>query len=118
VLSVDIAFVFSFFLSFFEPYLYRDPTGHFPTISWDKFVRSINAYKAKQRELDIWVGESHSASQGNYLTINLNAEIKFQNFIKESVVVDAYKRPEKNPKTICAKYGSKKERKYESYIHT
>jgi hypothetical protein len=36
-------------------------------------------------------------------------EIKFQNFIKESVVVDAYKRPEKNPKTIRAKYGSKKE---------
>ncbi len=94
-----------------NPLKYRDPTGHFPTISWDKFVRSINAYKAKQRELDIWVGESHSTSQGNYLTINLNAEIKFQNFIKESVVVDAYKRPEKNPKTIRAKYGSKKERK-------
>jgi hypothetical protein len=37
--------------------------------------------------------------------------IKFQNFIKESVIVDAYKRPEKNPKTIRAKYGSKKERR-------
>ena len=92
-----------------NPLKYRDPTGHFPTISWNKFVRSVNAYKAKQRELDIWVGEDHSTSQGNYLTINLNTEIKFQNFIKESVVVDAYKRPEKNPKTIRAKYGSKKE---------
>jgi hypothetical protein len=43
------------------------------------------------------------------MLLNLNTEIKFQNFIKESVVVDAYKRPEKNPKTIRAKYGSKKE---------
>jgi hypothetical protein len=35
--------------------------------------------------LDIWVGENHFTPQGNYLAINLNAEIKFQNFIKEGV---------------------------------
>jgi hypothetical protein len=47
-------------------------------------VNSVNAYKASQRELDIWVGESHSEPQGNYLAIQLNAKIKFQNFIKET----------------------------------
>jgi hypothetical protein len=49
------------------------------TISWNKFVRSVNAYKAKQRELDIWVGEDHSTSQGNYLTINLNTDFVSSN---------------------------------------
>jgi hypothetical protein len=36
-------------------------------------VNSVNAYKASQRELDIWVGENHFTPQGNYLAINLNA---------------------------------------------
>jgi hypothetical protein len=48
---------------------YRDPTGHFPLVSWDSFVNSVNAYKASQRELDIWVGENHYTPQGNYLAI-------------------------------------------------
>jgi hypothetical protein len=34
--------------------------------------------------LDIWVGEAHDTPQGNYLVMNLNSEIKFQNFITES----------------------------------
>jgi hypothetical protein len=46
----------------------------------------INAYKANQRALDIWVGEAHDTPQGNYLVMNLDSEIKFQNFITESVV--------------------------------
>jgi hypothetical protein len=53
-------------------------------ISWDSFVNSVNAYKASQRELDIWVGENHYTPQGNYLAIKLNDKIKFQNFIKET----------------------------------
>jgi hypothetical protein len=28
-----------------NPLKYRDPTGHFPLISWDRFVGSVNAYK-------------------------------------------------------------------------
>jgi hypothetical protein len=48
-----------------NPLKYRDPTGHFPLVSWDSFVNSVNAYKASQRELDIWVGESHSVYPSN-----------------------------------------------------
>jgi hypothetical protein len=33
-----------------NPLKYRDPTGHFPLVSWDSFVNSVNAYKASQRE--------------------------------------------------------------------
>jgi hypothetical protein len=29
-----------------NPLKYIDPTGHFPLISWDRFVSSVNAYKA------------------------------------------------------------------------
>jgi hypothetical protein len=50
--------------------------------------------------LDIWVGESHSEPQGNYLAIQLNAKIKFQNFIKETCNVGADIRPEKDPDAI------------------
>jgi hypothetical protein len=52
-------------------------------------VNSVNAYKASQRELDIWVGENHYTPQGNYLAIKLNDKIKFQNFIKEGCNIDA-----------------------------
>jgi hypothetical protein len=55
-------------------------------------VNSVNAYKASQRELDIWVGENHYTPQGNYLAIKLNDKIKFQNFIKETCDVDAHTR--------------------------
>jgi hypothetical protein len=41
-----------------NPLKYRDPTGHFPLISWGGFVSDINAYKANQSALDIWVGEA------------------------------------------------------------
>jgi RHS repeat-associated protein len=41
-----------------NPLKYRDPKGHFPLISWSGFVSNINAYKANQRALDIWVGEA------------------------------------------------------------
>jgi RHS repeat-associated protein len=40
-----------------NPLKYIDPTGHFPLISWGRFVSSVNAYKANQRDLNIWVGE-------------------------------------------------------------
>jgi hypothetical protein len=36
-----------------NPLKYRDPTGHFPLISWGGFVSDINAYKANQSALDI-----------------------------------------------------------------
>jgi hypothetical protein len=81
-----------------------DPTGHFPLISWDRFVGSVNAYKKNQRELNIWVGEDHTEPQGNYLTINLNAAIKFKNFIKEGTNVGIDARPYKHSETIRAKY--------------
>jgi hypothetical protein len=32
----------------------------------------VLAYKASQRDLNIWVGESHSKPQGNYLAVNLS----------------------------------------------
>jgi hypothetical protein len=51
----------------------------------------------KQRDLNIWVGESHDIPQGNYLAINLNTEIKFKNFIIESIDAKVGSRPEKNP---------------------
>jgi hypothetical protein len=54
-----------------NPLKYRDPTGHFPLISWGGFVSDINAYKANQSALDIWVGEAHDTPQGKYLVINL-----------------------------------------------
>jgi hypothetical protein len=41
-------------------------------------VKTVNAYKKNQRDLNIWVGENHATPQGNYLAINLNAEIKFR----------------------------------------
>jgi hypothetical protein len=41
--------------------------------------------------------------QGNYLVMNLDSEIKFQNFITESVVADVNDRPSKNPKNISGK---------------
>jgi hypothetical protein len=43
--------------------------------------------------LDIWVGEAHDTPQGNYLVMNLNSEIKFQNFITESATADVNERP-------------------------
>ena len=94
-----------------NPLKYRDPTGHFPLVSWDSFVNSVNAYKASQRELDIWVGEHHYTPQGNYLAIKLNDKIKFQNFIKETCDVDAHTRPKKDPDDIRARYRSEKQRK-------
>ena len=87
-----------------NPLKYRDPTGHFPLISWGRFVSDINAYKANQRALDIWVGEAHDTPQGNYLVMNLNSEIKFQNFIMESVVADVNDRPIQNLEHIRAFY--------------
>jgi hypothetical protein len=83
-----------------NPLKYRDPTGHFPLISWDRFVSSVNAYKASQRNLNVWVGESHSRPQGNYLVVNLSVEIEFQNFIIEEVNADVDERPNKDPKII------------------
>jgi hypothetical protein len=53
-------------------------------------MSSVNAYKANQRDLNIWVGELHDRPQGNYLAVNLNAEIKFQNFIIEGVLQPKY----------------------------
>jgi hypothetical protein len=50
-------------------------------------VKTVNAYKKNQRDLNIWVGENHATPQGNYLAINLNAEIKFQNFIVLSLLL-------------------------------
>jgi hypothetical protein len=40
--------------------------GHFPLISWGGFVSDINAYKANQRDLNIWVGDAHDTPQGKY----------------------------------------------------
>ncbi|VVH67034.1 hypothetical protein BSPLISOX_2237, partial [uncultured Gammaproteobacteria bacterium] len=91
-----------------NPLKYRDPTGHFPLVSWDSFVNSVNAYKASQRELDIWVGENHFTPQGNYLAINLNAEIKFQNFIKEGVNAHVNQIPSSDPKAIQSEYAKRK----------
>ena len=90
-----------------NPLKYRDPTGHFPLISWNRFVNGVNTYKKNQRDLNIWVGESHDTPQGNYLAINLNTDIKFQNFIIEAVNVKVDARPEKNPKIIRIRYGLK-----------
>jgi RHS repeat-associated protein len=39
-----------------NPLKYSDPTGHFPLISWGRFVKTVNAYKKNQRDLNIWVG--------------------------------------------------------------
>jgi hypothetical protein len=44
-------------------------------------VSSISAYKANQRDLNIWVGETHDRTQGRYLLMHLAAEIEFQNLI-------------------------------------
>jgi hypothetical protein len=44
--------------------------GHFPLISWDRFVHKVNAYKKDQRDLNIWVGEKHGTPQGNYFSLN------------------------------------------------
>jgi hypothetical protein len=44
---------------------------------------SINAYKANQRKLNVWVGEEHVSPHGNYLATDINTSIEFQNFIKE-----------------------------------
>jgi RHS repeat-associated protein len=88
-----------------NPLKYIDPTGHFPLIPWNRFVQSVNAYKENQRDLNIWVGESHDIPQGNYLAINLNTEIKFKNFIIESIDAKVGSRPEKNPAIIRIRYG-------------
>ncbi|SSC07285.1 RHS repeat domain-containing protein [bacterium endosymbiont of Bathymodiolus sp. 5 South] len=86
-----------------NPLKYIDPIGHFPLISWDRFVYKVNAYKKNQRDLNIWVGEAHGTPQGNYLTVNLSTEITFQNFIKEAIDANVDERPEKNPEIIqCA----------------
>jgi hypothetical protein len=57
MLSLDMYFVFSFAYMYAyvgnNPLKYRDPTGHFPLISWDRFVSSVNAYKASQRNLKL-----------------------------------------------------------------
>jgi hypothetical protein len=34
-----------------NPLKYIDPIGHFPLISWDRFVHKVNAYKKDQRDL-------------------------------------------------------------------
>jgi hypothetical protein len=39
--------------------------------------------------------------QGNYLAVNLNAEIKFQNFIIEAIDASVYAIPFKDPKIIA-----------------
>jgi hypothetical protein len=52
-----------------NPLKYIDPTGHFPLISWDRFVSSVNAYKANQRDLDIWVNQDLSTSLAKGLGI-------------------------------------------------
>ncbi len=83
--------------------LNRDPTGHFPLISWDRFVGSVNAYKTNQRDLNIWAGESHDTLQGNYLAINSSTTIKFQNLILEAVNTKVDSRPENNPEIIRSK---------------
>jgi hypothetical protein len=70
-------------------------------------VNGVNTYKKNQRDLNIWAGESHDTPQGNYLAINLNTDIKFQNFIIEAVNVKVDARPEKNPKIIRIRYGLK-----------
>ncbi|SSC07737.1 RHS repeat-associated core domain-containing protein [bacterium endosymbiont of Bathymodiolus sp. 5 South] len=90
-----------------NPLKYIDPTGHFPLISWGRFVSSVNAYKANQRDLNIWVGELHDRPQGNYLAVNLNAEIKFQNFIIEAIDASVYAIPFKDPKIIRTLYQQK-----------
>ncbi|VVH60053.1 hypothetical protein BSPCLSOX_2553 [uncultured Gammaproteobacteria bacterium] len=90
-----------------NPLKYIDPTGHFPLISWGGFVSSVNAYKANQRDLHIWVGEDHDRPQGNYLMVNLNAEIKFQNFIVESIDTGVDVRPFKDPEIIRTLYQQK-----------
>jgi hypothetical protein len=33
-----------------NPLKYIDPIGHFPLISWDRFVHKVNAYKKNQRD--------------------------------------------------------------------
>jgi hypothetical protein len=38
-----------------NPLKYIDPTGYFPLISWSRFVSSISAYKANQRDCCTWV---------------------------------------------------------------
>jgi hypothetical protein len=98
-----------------NPLKYRDPTGHFPLISWSGFVSNINAYKANQRALDIWVGEAHDTPQGNYLVMNLNSEIKFQNFITESATADVNERPSQDPEYINTFYTQEEMQK--SYSH-
>ena len=90
-----------------NPLKYIDPTGHFPLISWDRFVSSVNAYKANQRDLDIWVGESHNRPQGNYLVVNLSSEIKFKNFIIEECTASVEERPCKDPEIIRTLYQQK-----------
>jgi hypothetical protein len=71
----------------------------------DFFQVFVNTYKENQRDLNIWAGESHDIPQGNYLAINLNTEIKFKNFIIESIDAKVGPRPEKNPAIIRIRYG-------------
>jgi RHS repeat-associated protein len=87
-----------------NPLKYIDPMGHFPLISWGGFVSDINAYKANQRDLNIWVGDAHDTPQGKYLVINLATEIEFQNFIMENGAAKANERPERTSDGVLARY--------------
>ncbi|CAC9658259.1 hypothetical protein BTURTLESOX_1436 [bacterium endosymbiont of Bathymodiolus sp. 5 South] len=91
-----------------NPLKYTDPTGHFPLISWSRFIDSINAYKANQRKLNIWVGEEHISPHGNYLAADLSTSIEFQNFIQENTNVNINMRPSTHPEIIRAQYTQKK----------
>jgi hypothetical protein len=81
-------------------------TGHFPLISWSRFIDSINAYKANQRKLNVWVGEEHVSPHGNYLATDINTSIEFQNFIKEGTEtnVSINTKPSTHPEIIRAQY--------------
>ncbi|CAC9640288.1 insecticidal toxin complex protein [uncultured Gammaproteobacteria bacterium] len=87
-----------------NPLKYIDPTGHFPLISWGRFVSSISAYKANQRDLNIWVGETHDRTQGRYLLMHLAAEIEFQNLIIENTNAIENERPERTSDGVLARY--------------
>ncbi len=93
-----------------NPLKYRDPTGHFPLISWSRFIDSINAYKANQRKLNVWVGEEHVSPHGNYLATDINTSIEFQNFIKEGTEtnVSINTKPSTHPEIIRAQYTQEK----------
>jgi hypothetical protein len=53
---------------------------------------------------ELVAGLGHDTPQGNYLVMNLDSEIKFQNFIMESVASDVNDRPIQNLEYIRAFY--------------